>query len=240
MHQGQVDCVEATIQHLFLLMGSQLKAIDRAPAGCIVGIGGLDDILVKTGTISTEQFCPNFVTLQTLSKGLVKVAVHSANYGDMEQLEAGLAKLNRSDPSVSYRKNEKGQLILSTCGEIHLQRCLKDLTDDYCPGVQIECSEPIIPFRETILNKRLTNRIFKDKEADFEEVKSSDESEDEATKLEKADKQEMMVFELIEYEERLEQYNKQLAIEKEKIKSEQDLDPYLEKLMDIKLSQGNE
>ena len=160
----------------------------------------------------------------------------------MEALEAGLPKLNRSDPSVSYGKNDKGQLILSTCGEIHLQRCLKDLLDDYAPGVKIEFSDPIIPFRETIINKRLTNRVVLDKEADYEEITSSDESEDEATKLETAtqNRKEMTVGELIDYEDRLELFNKQLNIEKELLKKEQALDPYLEKLVDIKLQQGNE
>ena len=102
-------------------MGSTMKPISEAPAGCIVGIGGLDDILLKSGTISSVETCPNFVKLQTLSMGLVKVAVQSKDYSDMAMLETGLAKLNRSDPSVNYFRNDKGQLILSTCGEIHLQ-----------------------------------------------------------------------------------------------------------------------
>jgi len=34
-------------------MGSSLKLVDRVPAGSIVGIGGLDDILIKSGLIST-------------------------------------------------------------------------------------------------------------------------------------------------------------------------------------------
>lgn len=51
---GQVDVKETVIEHLFLLMGSSLKLIDQAPAGTIVGIGGLDDILIKTGTISSD------------------------------------------------------------------------------------------------------------------------------------------------------------------------------------------
>ena len=60
---GQKDVKETTIEHLFLLMGSSLKLIDEAPAGSIVGIGGLDDQLIKTGTISTDENCPNFIKL---------------------------------------------------------------------------------------------------------------------------------------------------------------------------------
>lgn len=125
--QGQQDVKEIVIDKLFLLMGSTLKMISHAPAGSIVGIGGLDDVLFKTGTISDSPDCPNFLKLTALSLGLVKVAVQSKDYADMEFLKEGLAKLNKSDPSVNFGINDKGQLILSTCGEIHLQRCLKDL-----------------------------------------------------------------------------------------------------------------
>ena len=62
------------------------------------------------------------------------------------------------------------------------------MNDDYCPGIELEISDPIIPFRETILNKRLTNKIKKNKQENYEEGQTSSESEDEKTILEKADK----------------------------------------------------
>ena len=62
------------------------------------------------------------------------------------------------------------------------------MNDDYCPGIELEISDPIIPFRETILNKRLTNKIKKNKQENYEEGQTSSESEDEKTILQKADK----------------------------------------------------
>ena len=50
----------------------------------------------------------------------------------------------------------------------------------------------------------------------------------------------MDVGQMLEYEEKMEAYQRQLAIEKELLRKEQSLDPYLEKLLDIKLAQGNE
>ena len=58
-------------------MGSNLKFVKQAPAGTIVGIGGLDDILIKTGTISSDKNCPNFSKVITISMGLVKVAIET-------------------------------------------------------------------------------------------------------------------------------------------------------------------
>ena len=50
--------------------------------------------------------------------------------------------------------------------------------------------------------------MVKNKQDDYEEVDSNtEESEDEADKLAKADKNEMTVQEMIEYEERLEKFN---------------------------------
>ena len=76
---GQQDVREFEIEHLFLLMGSGLKLIKQAPAGSIVGIGGLEDLLLKTGTISTDPNCPNFQKSGTISMGLVKVAIETEN-----------------------------------------------------------------------------------------------------------------------------------------------------------------
>ena len=215
-------------------MGSSLRLVDECPAGSIVGIGGLDDIVIKTGTISSTTACPNFVRLQAISMGLVKVVMNSKEISQMDLLKEGLIKLNRSDPSVQFGIN-KGQYILSTCGEIHLERCIKDLNDEFCPGVELQVSDPIIPFRETILNKTLTNRVIKNKKENFEEIDSDSESDGEEKKVD-----EMDVQELFEYEAKQEKIKEQLTYEKEQLKKEQQLDPYLEKLIEIKFMQGDE
>lgn len=233
---GQSDVKEVVVEHLFLMMGSTLKLIDQAPAGSIVGIGGLDEILFKTGTISSTPMCPNFTKQQAISMGLVKVTIETELDG-MDFLKTGLIKLNKADPSVQFYINNKGEFILSTCGEIHLERCIKDLNDDFCPGIPITLSEPIIPFRETILNKKLTNRILVNKKENYEEIDSDSDSEEE--KKDK-DRQEMTVAELIAFEEKMEGINEQLKFEKELLKKEQQLDPYMEKLLEMKLLQKDE
>jgi ribosome assembly protein 1 len=52
----------------------------------------------------------------------------------MDILIAGLNKLNRADPSLEYFVTPQGEHILSTCGEVHLEKCLKDLKDDFLDG----------------------------------------------------------------------------------------------------------
>mmetsp|Transcript_39574 Transcript_39574/g.60488 ORF Transcript_39574/g.60488 Transcript_39574/m.60488 type:complete len:304 (+) Transcript_39574:1273-2184(+) len=213
---GQKDVKEVEIQHLFLLMGASFKLVDKAPAGSIIGIGGLEDILLKSGTISSSPNCPNFTKQQAISMGLVKVSIEPENGADMDELKIALMKLNKADPSVQFYVNNRGEYILSTCGEIHLQRCLKDMKDDFCPPtIKFTVSDPIIPYRETILNRQLKNRIVKGSKQDYEEQDSDSSSEEEEKK-----KEEMTVQELLEHEKELEQMNEQLTYEKELLKKE--------------------
>lgn len=135
--------------------------------------------------------------------GLVKVTIEAKNTGeDMESLKQGLLKLNKSDPSVQFFVNSKGEYILSTCGEVHLERCIKDLNDDFCPGVEFTVSAPIIEFRETIVNKKLSNKVFKDKQENYEILSDSDSDEEE-----KKEKDEMNVAELLAFEEKTAKIN---------------------------------
>ena len=70
-----------------------------------MGIADLEDIVLKTATVSTSTLCPNFSKSKAISQGLVKVALETENLSDMETLKRGLIKLDRSDPSVQFYIN---------------------------------------------------------------------------------------------------------------------------------------
>ena len=117
------------------MMGNSFNLIDQAGPGCVIGIGGLDDCLIKSGTITTSpETCPNFFKIEGLSMGLVKVAIEPTELALLDTLIAALHKLNRADPSLDYFVTPQGEHILSTCGEVHLEKCLKDLKDDFLDG----------------------------------------------------------------------------------------------------------
>lgn len=71
------------------------------------------------------------------------------NLEDYPKLIDGLKKLNKSDPSIEVYAQENGDVVISTCGEVHLERCIRDL-EDTLSKVKIIYSEPLISFRETI------------------------------------------------------------------------------------------
>ncbi len=44
-----------------------------------------------------------------------------------------------------------GELVLVAAGEVHIERCVTDLRETFAKGVEFTVSQPIIPFRETIV-----------------------------------------------------------------------------------------
>jgi translation elongation factor EF-G len=45
---------------------------------------------------------------------------------------------------------ETGEHVIVTAGELHLERCVRDLHDRFAPGVELKVSPPIVAFRESL------------------------------------------------------------------------------------------
>lgn len=144
-------CDKVIISDLFILMGRDLVSLKEVPAGNIVGIGGLDGKVLKNGTlVSIEHGGPNLASLTNIGAPILRVAVEPTDPTKLAQLENGLRLLNLSDPMVQVAVADNGEHILMTAGELHLERCLKDLKERFAK-VDIHASKPIIPYRETIV-----------------------------------------------------------------------------------------
>lgn len=139
------------ITGLYLLMGRDMISLKKVPAGNIVGIKGLDGHLLKSGTlVNTGTLGINLATRGMTSPPIVKVALEPENPTQMDKLEKGLELLNQADPCVKTYVQGTGEHILATAGELHLERCLKDLRERFA-GIEISSSKPVIPYRETIV-----------------------------------------------------------------------------------------
>lgn len=148
---------EATITGLFLLMGRDMEPLKSASAGSIVGIAGLEDVVLKTATISSERpgRCLPVGLNVSSSLGLdrdtvVRVAVEPHLPSDVGKLQDGLRKLNQADPAVETFITAKGEHVVAASGELHLERCLKDLRERFAKDIRIHVSKPIVSFRETV------------------------------------------------------------------------------------------
>ncbi|XP_072938182.1 elongation factor-like GTPase 1 [Epargyreus clarus] len=148
--QSDEHITYAEVKSLYILMGRELEDIDEAVAGNIIGIGGLEDHILKTATLSSTIACPAFSEIQYAAVPILRVALEPTYPSQLPQLVKGLKLLNQSDSCVQVLLQETGEHVLVTAGEVHLQRCLEDLKNIYAK-IPISVSEPIVPFRETIV-----------------------------------------------------------------------------------------
>ena len=139
-----------TVEDLYILMGRGVMAVDEVPAGSVLGIAGLEHAILKSATVSDTLACPAFRPMSFAAAPIVRVAVEPVRVTDMPALVSGMKLLNQADPSVEIYVQESGEHILSTAGEVHLQKCLNDLKNQFAK-VKLDVSAPIVPFRETII-----------------------------------------------------------------------------------------
>ena len=143
------------------------------------------------------------------------------NLEDYPKLIDGLKKINKADPSVEVYAQENGDIILATCGEVHLERCLNDLDD--LTKVKIEISEPLVPFKETITFSNVNVEmaaLLKKVEKDKEKKLKREEEVDEPEKKEMGEDAEVVeVMKEIQQEE--EEYKKFWSIKDNNYKKEQ-------------------
>ncbi|KAG9791489.1 P-loop containing nucleoside triphosphate hydrolase protein, partial [Aureobasidium melanogenum] len=139
------------ITALYLLMGRSLEPLDKVPAGVVFGIEGLEGHVLKTGTLCSQlEGSINLAGISTLSEPIVRVALEPTNPMDLNKMIKGLKLLERSDPCAVYEQMASGEHVILTAGELHLERCLKDLRERFA-RCDIQPGEPIVPYRETIV-----------------------------------------------------------------------------------------
>uniref|UniRef100_A0AAY4BDA4 Elongation factor-like 1 n=1 Tax=Denticeps clupeoides TaxID=299321 RepID=A0AAY4BDA4_9TELE len=141
-----------TLDSLYLLMGRELEELEEVPSGNVLGIGGMEEWILKSATISTSPACPPFTPLNFEATPIVRVAIEPKHPSEMPRLVKGMKLLNQADPCAEVLIQETGEHVLVTAGEVHLQRCLDDLRERFAQ-IEISASKPIIPFRETVIRR---------------------------------------------------------------------------------------
>lgn len=140
---------EAELHSLYLMMGQGLKPVAAAKAGNIVAIRGLGHHILKSATLSSTKNCWPFSSMTFQVSPTLKVAIEPSDPVDMGALMKGLRLLNRADPFVEVSVSARGEHVLAAAGEVHLERCIKDLRERFAK-VNLEISPPLVSFRETI------------------------------------------------------------------------------------------
>ncbi|KAJ6240714.1 eukaryotic translation elongation factor 2a [Anaeramoeba flamelloides] len=138
------------IQNTVLMMGNKIEPISNCCCGNMIGLVGVDNYLVKTGTITTHERAFPFKQMSFTVSPVVRIAIKPKKIQNLPKLIEGMQKLEKADSCVKCLIDEKsGEYIIAGAGELHLEICLKDLKEDYCKGIEIISSEPVVSFSET-------------------------------------------------------------------------------------------
>ncbi|KAF8644511.1 hypothetical protein AX16_008388 [Volvariella volvacea WC 439] len=156
-------CAEATAEGLYVMMGRELVSVDVVRAGNTFAIKGLEGKVWRSATLCAPSASGliegldeaelrasiiNLGGVNLAAPPIVRVALEPAVPADMPKLLEGLKLLSQSDACVETFQQKTGEHVILTAGELHLERCLKDLRERFA-RVEIQASPPIVPFRET-------------------------------------------------------------------------------------------
>ncbi|KAI5298398.1 Transcriptional regulator, partial [Ascosphaera pollenicola] len=143
------DLYIKAIQRTILMMGRFIEPIEDVPAGNILGLVGVDQFLLKSGTITTSETAHNMKVMKFSVSPVVRRSVEVKNANDLPKLVEGLKRLSKSDPCVLTYISESGEHVVAGAGELHLEICLKDLEEDHA-GVPLRISDPVVSYRESV------------------------------------------------------------------------------------------
>ncbi|KAJ7043924.1 P-loop containing nucleoside triphosphate hydrolase protein [Mycena alexandri] len=155
--------VSTVVEGLYVMMGRELVAVNSVRAGNIFAIKGLEGKVWRSATLcapgaigigespdidALKDCLVNLGGVNRTAPPILRVALEPAKPADMQKLISGLKLLSQSDPCVETFQQQTGEYVILTAGELHFERCLKDLRERFA-RVEIQASKPIVPFRET-------------------------------------------------------------------------------------------
>jgi elongation factor 2 len=140
------------IQRTVIMMGRYTEQVADVPAGNTCALVGVDQYLLKSGTICTEDDACCIKTMKFSVSPVVRCAVEPKNSADLPKLVEGMKRLAKSDPMVLCYTEESGEHIIAASGELHLEICLQDLQQEFM-GTEVKISDPVVSFRETCQEK---------------------------------------------------------------------------------------
>ncbi len=139
---------KARTQQVGVYFGPERVNTDKVPAGNIVAITGARNAVAGETITSYGNKISPFESIEHISEPVVTVAVEAKNTKDLPKLIEVLRQVGKEDPTVRVEINEEtGEHLISGMGELHLEIIAYRINEK---GVEIETSEPIVVYRETI------------------------------------------------------------------------------------------
>ena len=139
-----------TPSSVYVMMANKMESIGKCPAGNTVCLAGLDDYILKNGTLTDQEKGYPFHAMKFSVSPVVRVAVSVKNPAHLPKFLKALQRLSKSDPLCKVIQEESGEIIVAGAGELHVEVIMNNLREEYCKGLEFTVSDPVVPFRETI------------------------------------------------------------------------------------------
>ena len=138
------------IGHLYAVCGKKTTEVDEITCGDIGAVSKLST--TKTNDTLSMTVRPVNLDPIAFAPPCYSQAIRPTTKGNEEKVASGLNRLADEDPTFSFTiNNETHQSILSGAGDIHLDVICSKLKSRF--GVDVELSQPIVPYREKIRKK---------------------------------------------------------------------------------------
>lgn len=137
------------IQQVFIYYGAKREIVDKAPAGNIIGIGGVKSYVGETVTLNPTE---PFEEITHIFEPVMTKAIEAKRPSDLPKLIEVLRQVSKEDPTIQIDINEEtGEHLLHGMGELHLEVIENRIKTE--KGVDVQTSNPIVVFREAIQKK---------------------------------------------------------------------------------------
>jgi elongation factor 2 len=137
------------VQQVSLYKGAQRVPVEEVDAGNIVGIVGLKEAGSGETVCDPEKPIVAFEAIKHIFEPVVTKAIEPKHPNQLAKLIAFLRKTAKEDPTMKIKIDEEtGEYLVSGLGELHIdakiERPLKD------QGIEVDVSQPIVIFRESV------------------------------------------------------------------------------------------
>ena len=141
------------LQRVVVVMNNKFENVQAVPCGNLVALVGIDQYLIKQGTIASDENAHPIKAMKFSVSPVVRVSVNVKKAQDLPKLIEGLKKLTRSDPLVQCTTNvDTKEHIVAGCGDLHLEICLEDLKNWYAK-CELVIGQPSVEYMETIVGE---------------------------------------------------------------------------------------
>lgn len=132
---------------IFVMNGKDRKEVAHLGAGDIGAVVKLRD--THTNNTLSSKALPVVFEPIVFPDPVIRMAITPRAKGDEDKISTGLHTLHEEDPTfVVQVEPQLGQTVIAGQGELHLLIVIRRLKEKY--GVEVDLTEPKIPYKETI------------------------------------------------------------------------------------------